>query len=155
MPAGALESPSIPTLRPPAGERAHRMADFGTDEVVLKSLIDTANKPDALPLMAIASWINAFTAFKMLRQIMGVPTGDGILVYGSMLAGLKSGGKALLLQIDKEQIDLSLLGMDRRNFLACLEEIKEDDLILDLGLLEKEDAEISALFEPKQAIAPA
>jgi hypothetical protein len=45
--------------------------------------------------------------------------------------------------------------MDRRNFLACLEEIKEDDLILDLGLLEKEDAEISALFEPKQAIAPA
>jgi hypothetical protein len=64
MPAGALESPSIPTLRPPAGERAHRMADFGTDEVVLKSLIDTANKPDALPLMAIASWINAFTAFK-------------------------------------------------------------------------------------------
>ena len=105
--------------------------------------------------MAVASWLSAFTAFKTLRRVAGVPEGNGLLGYGCMIAGLKSAGKALLLQIETEKIDLSPLGVTKRNLVACLEEIVEDDVILELGLLEKEDPEITAMFEPSPTAAGA
>jgi len=101
-------------------------------------------------LFACATWINAFTQFKHLRRLHGLPTGKAATyAYGSVLAQLKMAGKAFVVLIETKQIPKELLPISPENFEACVRELQCDDVLLDMGLLDPDQNldHIAAIFE--------
>lgn len=96
-------------------------------------------------LLATATWLNAFASFKRLRRRAGLPVGKGeCLAYGALLGSIKGAGKALLCEVEKGFDPSPVVSLE--NFAACVAEMRDDDRILECGLLDQADAEVEALF---------
>lgn len=98
---------------------------------------------------AVTTWSAAFISFKRFRNKVGFPKkGDQqqALFYGAILASIKGSGKFLLGWIDKEQFDPASAGISKENLTACVQEMIEDDMMLESGLLDQEFPDLEARF---------
>jgi hypothetical protein len=99
-------------------------------------------------LFATSTWVNAFSMFKRARRRAGPPNGESAtLVYGAVLGDLKTTGKFLLACVKENQFSLEPLKISQENFESAIRELSCDDVILELGLLNKDLSDVEAAFK--------
>lgn len=124
-------------------------ADMENTRSMLQGLLDEVRRQERERqlLAATVTWVNAFSSFKKLRNRIGFPSGSQQkLYYGAFLSSLKAAGKMLLAWFERENSDPSLVGIKLENLKACVEELIEDDLILDSGLMDSDFSDLDTKF---------
>lgn len=123
--------------------------DMENTRAVLQSLLDDVRRQELERqlLAAAVTWVSAFSAFKRLRNKIGLPVNPHQkLYYGALLGSLKAAGKMLLAWEEKEKPNLAIVGLRTEDLEACVAELIDDDRMLDGGLLDADFSDLEAKF---------
>jgi hypothetical protein len=135
---------SLSPLHPDLTEK-----DMENARAMLQGLLDDVRRRERERqlLAAIITWANAFSSFKRLRKNVGLPVGpQSTLFYGGILASLKATGKMLMAWAEREKCDPAITGIRREDIKAAVDELIEDDVMLETGLLEADFSDYEKRF---------
>ena len=115
----------------------------------IRSLLDHI-KGDG-PIVSLAKnvvwWMAAFDMFKQMERRVGLPvSAESRLLYGALVASLKSGGKLSVLIADKNPQVLQLLEISRADLEARVKELCWDDDWIENPISADERKSLEAAF---------